>query len=330
MKLSLKNMSRLLGLAAVAVTITAPQARADDVYPSRPVTVVVPAAPGSGTDLLAREVLTRLSQQLKQPFVVDNKPGGSGVIGTTHVVRAAPDGYTLLWSNGSFTVMAPALVKNIPYDVSKDLVPVAQTAAGGVILSVSKDFPANNLQELVAHVKANPGKYTYGSWGVGSSGHLIMEWLKKQTGMQITHVPYRAPTQLLSEMRSGVLQIGWTDPAAPVPFIESGFIKGIAISGNARSPRTAQIPTMGEQGYRFDAVGWFGVFAPAGTPAAIVKRLSDEINKIQALPEMAQRMTFLNFAPPPQISSDEFRNIVVNDLKTWKSIVTEAGITMEN
>ena len=143
-------------------------------------------------------------------------------------------------------------------------------------------------------------------------------------------MPYRATPQLLAELRSGVLQIGWTDPAAPVPFIESGFIKGIAISGNARSPRTAQIPTMAEQGHRFDAVGWFGVFAPAGTPPAIVKRLTDEINKIQALPEMASRMTFMNFAPPPMISAEEFGRIVVNDLKTWKNIVTDAGITMEN
>lgn len=326
----LKVASRWLGVVALVAGFSPHGAQAQDAYPSRPVTVVVPAGAGSGTDLLAREVLTRLSQQLKQPFVVDNKPGGSGVVGTSHVVRAAPDGYTLLWSNGSFTVMAPALVKNMPYDVAKDLVPVIQTVAGGVILSVNKDFPANNLQELVAHVKANPGKYTYGSWGVGSSGHLIMEWLKKQTGMQINHVPYRATPQLLSELRAGVLQIGWTDPAAPVPFIESGFIKGIAISGNERGPRTKQIPTMGEQGYRFDAVGWFGLFAPAGTPAAIVKLLHDEISKIQRLPEMADRMTFMNFGPPPMISSEAFSRIVVEDLKTWKSIVTDAGITMDN
>lgn len=330
MKRVLKIMSRLLGTATLALGIALPVVHAQDAYPNRTVTVVVPAAAGSGTDLLAREVLTRLSQQLKQSFVIDNKPGGSGVLGTGHVVRAAPDGYTLLWTNGSFTVMAPALVKNMPYDVAKDLVPVAQTAAGGVILSVNKDFPANNLQELVAHVKANPGKYTYGSWGVGSSGHLIMEWLKKQTGMEITHVPYRAPPQLLAELRSGVLQIGWSDPAAPVAFIESGFIKGIAISGNARAPRTAQIPTMAEQGHRFDAVGWFGLFAPAGTPPAIVKRLHDEINKIQGTPEMAGRMTFMNFAPPPMISTEEFNKIVLDDLQTWKTIVTDAGITTEN
>ena len=299
-----------------------------DAWPSRPITLVVPAAAGAGTDLLAREMATRLALALKQSVIVDNKPGASGIPATSAVVRAAPDGYTLLYTNGSFAVMAPALLKSIPYDVTKDIVPIAQTVVGGVLLLVHKDFPARNLKELVDHARANPGM-TYGTWGIGSSGHLIMEWLKKQAGVQMTHVPYRATPQLLTELSSGVLQVGWADPSSPVPFLESGRIRGIAISGNVRVPRTPDIPTMGEAGYPFDAVGWFGLFAPQGTPPAIIERLSAEVNRIQRLPEIAARMAAMNFEPPPVKTAAQFKSIVVNDLQMWRKIVQDAGITPE-
>lgn len=322
-------MKRVAALATLWTAAVA-QAQPADAWPSRPITLIVPASAGSGSDLMAREMAHRLGQALKQSIIVDNKPGGSGVVGTNAVVRAAPDGYTLLYTNGSFTVMAPALLKSVPYDVARDLVPIAQTAVGGVLLLVNKDFPARNLRELVDYVKAHPGGLTYGSWAVGSSGHLIMEWLKKQTSMQIAHVPYRQVPQLLTELSTGVLQIGWADPSAPVPFIESGKIRGIAISGNTRVSRTPNIATMGEQGFPFDSVGWFGMFAPAGTPAAIVERLTAEVNRIQAMPDTAAKMAAMNFEPPPVKTSAQFRSIVLKDLQTWKKLVTDAGITLDN
>jgi tripartite-type tricarboxylate transporter receptor subunit TctC len=315
----------LLGLLA-ALQPWPTQAQSADSWPSRPITLVVPAAAGAGTDLLARELAVRLAVALKQGVIVENKPGASGIPATTAVVRAAPDGYTLLYTNGSFAVMAPALLKNIPYDVTKDITPIAQTAVGGVLLLVNKDFPARNLKELVDYARANPG-LTYGTWGIGSSGHLVMEWLKKQAGVQMTHVPYRATPQLLTELTSGVLQVAWADPSSPVPFIESGKIRGVAISGNVRVPRTPDIATMGEQGYQFDAVGWFGLFAPQGTPAAIVERLSAEVNRIQRLPEIAAKMAQMNFEPPPVKSAAQFKSIVANDLQMWRKIVLDAGIT---
>jgi tripartite-type tricarboxylate transporter receptor subunit TctC len=199
-----------------------------------------------------------------------------------------------------------------------------------VILSVSLDFPAKDLGELIQHVKANPGKYTFGSWAVGSSGHLMMEWLKRQTGMQMTHVPYKQTTQLLTELSTGVLKIGWTDPAAPLPFIESGKVRAIAVSGAVRLPRTPNVPTMGEQGHAFESVGWFGVFAPAATPPAIIQRLSDEINRIHAQPEMVAKMEFLNVGLPQAKSPEQFRSIIAKDTQTWKKIVADAGITLDN
>lgn len=327
---ALRRAGLAIGALAITSSLSAAALAQTDSYPTKPITMVVPASAGSGTDLMAREMANRLGAALKQTIVVDNKPGASGVLGMQAVVRAAPDGYTILYNNGTNTVMAPALLKSLPYDVQKDLVPVAQTAVGGVILMVSNDFPAKNLQEMVQVVKANPGKFTYGSWAVGSSGHLTMEWLKKQTGMEMTHVPYRQTPQLITELSTGTIKIGWTDPAAPVPFIEAGKVRAIAVTGDIRLPRTPGVPTLGEQGYPFESVGWFGVFAPAGTPSAIVQRLSDEINHIQAQPDMTKRVASMNISMPGQKTPDQFRAIIAKDLALWKKIVTDAGITVDN
>jgi tripartite-type tricarboxylate transporter receptor subunit TctC len=225
--------------------------------------------------------------------------------------------------------VAPAVLAKMPYEPNKELTPVAVTAAGGVILSVSKDLPVNNLKELVALVKAKPDAYSYGTWGAGSSGHLMMEWLQKQAGLKMTHIPYKSTPQIVNELTAGILNMGWTDPGTPVALIESKQIKGIAISGNLRAPRTSGIGTMGEQGFPFDAVGWFGVFAPTQTPKAIVERMNAEINKVLKTPEMAKRMESMNFEPPPIKTVDEFKTILAKDLKTWQSIAQDANISME-
>lgn len=318
-----------LQAATSAATLACPAAFAQADWPNRPITLVLPASAGTGTDLLARDLATRLGIALKQSIVIDNKPGGSGIVATQAVLRAPANGYTLLYTNGASTVMASALLKSIPYNVAQDLMPIAQTAAGGILLSANMDFPAKDLKGLVQHVKANPGKYSYGTSAIGSAGHLIMEWLKSQTGMQMTHVPYRNVPQMLTEISTGQLQMGWSDPAVARPFLEAGKLRGMAINGNARPPRTPDIMTMGEQGYPFEAVGWFGVFAAANTPPAIVQRLSDEINRIQALPETAAKMMSMNLEPPPIKTPEQFRAIVQNDLEIWRKIVAVSGITIE-
>lgn len=315
-------------LIAASTHLTA-YAQSGDAWPSRPITLVVASGAGSGVDLTAREMAQKLSTVFKQPVLVDNKPGGSGMVAGNVVARAKADGYTLLYSNASFVAVTPAVIKNMSYDPVKDLTPIAQTAAGGIILSVNKDVPANTLKELVALIKANPDRYSYGTWGLGSSGQLTMEWLKRQAGLKVTHIPYKSTPQIVNEMVSGVLQIGWTDPGTPVPMLEAKQIKGIAISGNVRVPRTANIPTMGEQGFPFDAVGWFGVFGPANLPKQIVDRLSSEINKVQKSPEMMKRMEGLNLEPPPVKTPEEFKTIIANDLKVWASIAKESNVTAE-
>lgn len=322
---------RRLALAAL-LTAASPwvlHAQPSEPWPSRPITLVVASGAGSGVDLAARDMAQKLSAAFKQPVVVDNKPGGSGMLAGSMVARAKADGYTLLYSNASFVAVAPAVLKNMSYDPAKDLTPIAQTAVGGIILMVNKDVPANNLKELVALVKANPERYSYGTWGNGSSAHLTTEWLKKKADLKMTHVPYKTTPQIVTDLVSGVLQIGWTDPGTPVPMLEANKIKGIAISGDNRVPRTQAIATMGEQGYPFDAVGWFGVFGPANLPKPITDRLNAEINKMQKAPETLKRMETMNFEPPPVKTADEFKAIINADIKTWSAIAKASDITAE-
>jgi tripartite-type tricarboxylate transporter receptor subunit TctC len=323
------SMAACMTALVPALAPLAVHAQAADAWPSRPITLVVASGAGSGVDIAAREMAQKLGAALKQPVVVDNKPGGSGMLAGSTVARAKADGYTLLYSNASFVTVAPAVIKTMSYDPVKDLTPIAQTAAGGILLLVNKDVPANNLKELVALVKANPERYNYATWGNGSSGHLTTEWLKKTAGIKMEHIPYKTTPQLVNDLASGVLQIGWSDPGTPVPMIEAGKIKGIAISGSHRVPRTKGIPTMGEQGYAFEPVGWFGVFGPANLPKPITDRLNAEINKVQASADMAKRMESMNLEPPPVKTVDEFRAIIADDVKMWSAIAKESNITGE-
>lgn len=320
---------RRLMLAGVMALPLHAMAQAQDNWPSKPISMIVASGAGSGVDVMARDLAQKLGAALGQTIVVDNKPGASGQVAGQLVARARPDGYTLLYSNASFIAVSPAVLAKMNHDPVKDLTPIAQTAVGGIILMVNKNVPANNLQELVALVKASPNKFSYGTWGEGTSGHLTTEWLKKRAGLAMEHVPYKTVPQVVNDLASGVLQIGWADPSTPVPMIEAKQIKGIAMSGTVRVPRTPGVPTMGEQGYPFDAVGWFGVMGPADMPPALTQRLNREINKILQSPEMAKRMETLNFEPPPNKSADEFKRIVVRDIATWKSIAADLNLKLE-
>ncbi|GAB2900761.1 tripartite tricarboxylate transporter substrate binding protein [Paralcaligenes sp. KSB-10] len=316
----------ILGLAVFLGLAASQTVQAAGAWPERPITIISSSSAGSGPDALARALAKQLSAALGQSVIVENRPGATGAIGIQAVARAPNDGYTLLYSTASSTVVRPSVEKSVPFNVTKDLVPVAETAAGGVILVVNSEVPAKNLKELIALIKASPNQYSFGSWGNGSSGHLMMEWLKGRTGMQMAHVPYRNTTQMLTELASGVLKVGWTDPSALIPFVQAGKIRAIAISGNERAPQLPDVPTLAESGFKFDQVGWFGIFAPAGTDPKIVKRLNLEINKIQGSEEMVKLMKNLNFSAPPQKTSEEFKAIVEHDLATWSKIATDSHL----
>lgn len=318
---------RALLLVAVGLTCAA---QAQDTWPTKPLRVVVAGGAGGGGDLLMRMIGQQLSVSLKQPVVIDNKPGGSGALATRDVMTQAADGHTLLFSPAAYTVMAQAMPKKPPYDVLKDLTPVAQVGAGGVYLVTSPDFPAGNMKEFVAHIKANPDKYNYASFGIGSSGHLVMAALENQTGMKLNHVPYKAMTAILTDLQNGTVKIAFVDTTSSTPLIKAGRIKVMGVSGSARTVALPDIPTMTEQGFKFNTDGWYGLFAPKGTPVAITGRLNKEINRILVSPDLAARFLQLNLSNPPLKTSEQFAQTLREDLKAWSKIVEDNRITPED
>lgn len=320
----------VLAAAAAAILPSFSVKAQDSAWPGRPVKVLLPSSPGAASDVLARLLYDRVAKALGQPIVVENRPGASGTIATMAAIRSAPDGYTLLHSNASSTVMAEALVPNLPFATLRDLQPVALTAVGGVMLAVNPEVPARNLGELVQLLSSQPDRYpSYASWAVGSNGHLTMEWLKQRTGIRINHVPYRTMGNLLTDLASGVLHVGWTDIVSPMGLIQQGRLRPIAINGELRSPKLPDLPTMSEQGHPFPATGWQGLFAPKGTPAAVVERMHGEINKVLAVPEFQHAMREANVPPTPIWTRAQFEAMLAGDLKVWREIVVKGNIKLE-
>jgi len=323
-----KTLSRrALLLAIAACSSLTVQAR--DAWPAKPIRVVVAGAPGGGTDLLMRVIGQQMSVSLKQPVIIENKPGGNGVLAAKDMLSSAADGHTLLFTASAFTVMAQAMPRKPPYDVLRDFTPVAQVGAGGVYLVTRADFPAANMKEFVAHVKAHPDEYSYASFGIGSSGHLVMAALANQTGMKLNHVPYRAMTTILTDLQNGNVKIAFVDTTSSTPLIKAGRIKAMAVSGSGRTIALPDIPTLTEQGFRFDTDGWYGLFAPKGTPEPVIAALNKEVNRILASPELKERFLQLNLANPPLKTPEQFARTLRDDLRIWSKIVQDNHITPE-
>lgn len=321
----------ILRLLAVSPMLAAAgHASAETAWPAaKPIRLVVPTAPGGGTDIFARVIAEHLGKALKQPIVVENKSGANGMIGQDAVVRAHADGYTLLFTYTAAVAVNPAIQPKMSYDTLKDLKPVVQIGAGGNYLVVTSDVPARDLKSFVAWAKANPGKYSYGSWGVGSGGHLTMEALKMQTGIQLSHVPYRGTSPIHIDMQAGTIKVAFVDTVSSLPYLKTGKIRALAVSGSNRAPLTPDIPTMTEQGYPFDTDSWYGLFAPANTPDAIVRRLNAEVNRLMASPEMKERFGQMNMAQAPAKTPDEFARTVRDDVKAWGEIARTNNIKVE-
>lgn len=329
MTTSLTRRELMLGTAGLLAGGLA-QAQAGADWPSRPVKVIVPGGAGAILDALARQLYNRLQDTLGQPFVIDNRPGANGLIGSAAVKNAAPDGYTILHSTASSMVMSEALNPSLSVKTLKDLEPVALSSVGGVLLVVHPSVPAKTLPELVELVRSNPQKYgSYGSWGVGSNGHLTMEWIKQRTGMQINHVPYKTAPALLTDIIGGVIPIGWIDVVSPLAFLAQGKLRGIALTGTVRSPKLPDVKTLSEQGYPFTAAGWQGVFAPKGTPAAIIERLHNAINQAQTQPSFRDTLLQSNIPPAQAVSRQAFVQTIEADLATWRKVVVDGNISAD-
>ncbi len=284
---SLLGGSAAIGTAAALPT---PAAIAQDAYPSRPVRVVVPFAAGGGADAVGRAIADRLSESLGRPFVVDNRPGAAGNIGTEQVARAAPDGYTLLVVGPNHATNAH-LFRQLPFDPVRDFAPISLLTSAPYVLVANPDLPARNFQDLLALARARPGALSYGSAGNGTAGHLAMELIKSMTGIDIVHVPYRGSPPLLADLVSGQVVVGFDNVLSSAPLIASGRLRPLAVSAARRAPALPEVAPIAEQGLPgFDVTVWQGLLAPAGTPQPIIARLHAAIRDALGAPTLRERL----------------------------------------
>ncbi len=320
----------LLGLAAALLLAAGlgatPRAQAQAAYPAKPVRVVVAFTAGGTTDILARAVTQQMSEKLGQPFVIDNKPGGGGNIGTEFVVRAPADGYTLIVNSVGPMAVNQTLYKNLPYDPLRDLVPVVQIADVPNVLVVNPEVPAKTLEEFIAYAKANPNKLNYGSTGIGTSSHLSSYMLGKRVGADTLHVPYKG-ANALTDLLAGRIQFMFATIPSVIPHIRAGKLRAIAVSSLKRSRSLPDVPTVAEKGFAdFSAGSWFGFFAPKGTPAPVIALLNKSVN--DALPSLEAQM-IREGADPVGGTPEQFGRFTRQEYEKWKSIVRESGATAE-
>jgi tripartite-type tricarboxylate transporter receptor subunit TctC len=298
-------------------------------WPTHSIRLVVNFPPGGAADLLARLIGQSLSETFGQPVVVENKGGANGNIGGEMVARSAPDGYTLLMSSGGMVAINPHLYASMSFDPVKDLVPVASVARVPFYLVVRTENPAQDFKTFVADLKANPGKRNFGSPGIGSSPHLAAEMLKKMTGTDAVHVPYRGAAPALNDLLAGQIDFLF-DPGIAIEHVKAGKLRAIAIGSPQRSPQLPDVPTLEELGLGdFDADAVFGVYAPAGTPADIIARLNSEISRALATAALTERITAVGNVPAA-MSPDAFRERSRKDSERFGAIIRERGIVAGN
>ena len=327
-------LTRLAGLAAGGMSLGhslhAGAAALPDGWPNKPVRLVIPSGAGAQTDIFARWVGEQLSKTFGQPFVPDNKPGASGNLATMAVVGAPADGYSLLFSAASFTIVPAAMRTDMPYDLLRDLVPIVQIGVGGLFLAVTPGLPVKNVQELFELARKEPGKHTYGTTGVGSTGHLIMAALLAQRGLQMTHVPYKSSAEVLRDLAGGTLQIGWIDTTSSLGAIQAGKVRPLAHGSTHRAPRSPEVPPLNELGIAWTLNGWLGIFARAGTPTPIVRAINTEVNKLMYSEEGRARLVAMNAASPPPASAEDFALMIRTDLPAWRKIAVDNQIKPES
>lgn len=316
---------RAIACTAAVALLTAAPARAAAPWPARPITIVVPYTAGTSMDTLARIIGPKLSQKLGQPIIVENRPGASGNIGTGYVAHATPDGYTLLMTVITF-VMNPQLHKSVPYDPLTSFEPIGRVADGALVFAVNPGFPARTLSEALAAFRAHPGKYAYASPGNGTPQHLAMELFKLHTGVDIMHVPYSGSAGAITDLLGGQVQAMILPANTALPLKQSGKVRVLAAAQPQRIPVMNDVPTLAESGvHGADVSLWFGMMAPARTPASIVERLNREINRILAMPEIKASLDKQGLTVAPD-TPKEFGALIASDYARWTEVIKKAGI----
>jgi len=298
-------------------------------YPAKPVRFVVPFPAGGGADIFARLIGRKLGENMGQSFVVDNRAGASGIIGCEAVARAAPDGYTLLMGTTGTHTTNPAVYRKLPYDSIKDFAPISLVAESPFVLLVHPSLPVKSVKELIALAKARPGQLTYGSSGVGSSSHFGFELFNMMAGIKEIHVPYKGLAPATADAIAGNITMTWDSITASAPYIKAKRLRALGIGSTKRSSLLPDVPTISEAGLKgFELGSWYGMFAPAATPPAIVSRLRGEVVKVIAAPGMREQFATLG-AEPIGSTPGEFTAVLQHDLAKWAKVAREANITAE-
>ena len=289
-------------------------------YPSQPIKIIVPFTPGGGTDLTARIVGDALSKSLNQSVVIENRPGAASAIGIDMVVRAKPDGYTLLWTSADGIAVLPAVKSTLPYRIPESLEFVSSFASYPLIIGVNKDLPVTDFKQLVAYARTNPGKLNYSSSGTGGGGHMLPAYMAKVLGVDMTHISYESAAPAVGAVAGGHTQLSFVAPSTVLPHIQSGAVRAVATTGRARTSLAPDLPTVAELGYPHFTVDFFyGMFAPAGTPAPIVKRLRDAVAAVLKDPAIPARLRSQGLEPL-DLDGAAFREFAVRDLNHWREI----------
>ena len=325
-------MKPRLRAAAIAAVLTFPAiANAQDNYPNKPIRWIVTYAVGGGVDISSRIYTAKMAELLGQQIIVDNRPGAGGVIGVEAGAKAAPDGYTVLNADTATFGINPWLYKKLPYDPDKDFSPVGQAISTSFTLSVPSAFPATDLKSFIAAVRAAPGKYSYGSPGLGTMPHLCAERVKAAAGgLDIVHVTYRGAGPAVNDLVANQIAMSMLVPATLKPHMEGGALRGLGVATPTRDPALPNEPTLGEQGMPgIDCTSWFGAFVPAKTPPAIIKRLNDALNAALSDPKVIERLTPTGLRPTAGTTPESFDQMVRADRAAWGPVVKGIGMQLE-
>lgn len=321
--MSNKHMSLIVGAALLAATAAVAQGN----FPAKPMTFIVPFAPGGATDLMARSIAQKMSASMGQSVIVENRPGANAIVGTNVVAKATPDGYTfMMCAFGHAT--NPYLVAKLPYDTLKDIAPVSLAVTGPHMLAVHPGLPVSNVRELVAYAKANPDKLNFASGGIGSSQHFSGELFKSLTGIRMTHIAYKGTAPAFNDLLSGQVSLIFDNLVLPLQHVKSGKLKALAVTGKTRSSLAPDVPTVAESYPGFESGIWHGVLTTGGTPKEVIARLSAEVNK--ALVAQDLRDSFRKQGlEPVGTTPEEFEQFIAGQMSKWSKVIKEIGIKAE-
>lgn len=297
---------------------------ADDAYPTKPVRIIVPFAPGGAGDAVTRIVASQLGTRLGQTVIVDNRPGAGGATGAGAVIKSPPDGYTIAFVSSGYAMLA-AMNPKLPFDTTKDLLPIAQIGSVPYVFLTRLDAPYKTVPEFIAYAKAHPGKIAFASAGVGTLTHLVPAWISAEAGISLNHIPYGGTAPAMNSLVAGQTDVYFDPVSTSMPQLDAQRVRAMATTGTKRAASLPDVPTLNELGFKARGATWFGLMAPVGTPQSVIEKLHREVNQVLASDETKRRLADLHFDIEPR-SITEFGDFVQSEIRTWGRIVRDNGI----